>query len=458
MTSDLYTSDPNEEDSGGVHTNSGVGNKAAYLIAAGTADEPGGSFNGQTISGIGVTKAADIYYRVETVFLTSGSDYGDLGEALPQACDDLIGTDGITAGNCTQVGRAVTATEMESQPTEAADGDATAPEAPAATCPAGQEPRDLLFDDMEDPASDTNWTTDTLTPPPPPFIAHWGFDDVYAHSGTAHLFGEDSETVTDSTLEMAGDVTLPAGRASFLRFDHAYEFESEPGTNFDGGVLEISTDGGSTWHDIGSLLTDVGYNGTITDQFTNPLGGRDAFVNKSHGYRSSRATLTSLAGRNVRFRFRIGTDDLGGARGWFIDDVRISTCGPPGGTGPTGPAGGGSPTGGGTTSPPPVVTPPAGTPAATLASVKVRSCKARGKGKKLRVKCRLRSFGAVKRAKVKVTRKGKTVTRKTVKPSSNGTLTIKPARKLKKGTYKVTITLIGSDGKTRKLTAKLKVR
>jgi hypothetical protein len=45
-----------------------------------------------------------------------------------------------------------------------------------------------------------------------------------------------------------------------------------------------------------------------------------------------------------------------------------------------------------------------------------------------------------------------------VKPSK-GTLTLKPAHnKLKKGAYKVSITLIGSGGKKRKLSAKLKVR
>ena len=50
-------------DSGGVHSNSGVGNKTAYLISQ------GGSFNGQTITGIDVgdptlAKTAALYYDV----------------------------------------------------------------------------------------------------------------------------------------------------------------------------------------------------------------------------------------------------------------------------------------------------------------------------------------------------------------------------------------------------------
>ena len=67
-------------DSGGVHTNSGINNKAAYLMVE------GGSFNGQTVTALGITKVAAIYYEVQTNLLTSGADYADLHDALFQAC------------------------------------------------------------------------------------------------------------------------------------------------------------------------------------------------------------------------------------------------------------------------------------------------------------------------------------------------------------------------------------
>ena len=60
MHSVYYTADAQLQDNGGVHTNSGVNNKAAYLIAI------GGNFNGKTITGLGNTKAAKIYYEVQT--------------------------------------------------------------------------------------------------------------------------------------------------------------------------------------------------------------------------------------------------------------------------------------------------------------------------------------------------------------------------------------------------------
>ena len=83
MTSPLYAG--SSADSHGVHTNSSVGNKAAFLIT------DGGTFNGQTIFGLGQAKAALIYYELETTLLGPGSDYLDLFHALPQACTNIIG-------------------------------------------------------------------------------------------------------------------------------------------------------------------------------------------------------------------------------------------------------------------------------------------------------------------------------------------------------------------------------
>jgi Zn-dependent metalloprotease len=122
MTSSLYAADPTGIDAGGVHTNSGVGNRAAALITA------GGTLNGQTVQGLGIDKTAAVYYETLTAMLTSASDYADLAVALPQACRNLIGeAAGITETDCTQVDKAVLATEMATQPTTPG---AAAPEAP----------------------------------------------------------------------------------------------------------------------------------------------------------------------------------------------------------------------------------------------------------------------------------------------------------------------------------------
>ena len=135
-------------DNGGVHENSGVGGKAAFLIT------DGASFNGQTISGLGIEKALQIHYDAITNLLTSASDYQDYGNALRQACSDLVGEHEITATDCEQVEKTVQATEMETPPPSAAPARASA-------CAGGQTP-DLAFsDDLENPGSG-NWAAGSL--------------------------------------------------------------------------------------------------------------------------------------------------------------------------------------------------------------------------------------------------------------------------------------------------------
>jgi len=90
-----------------VHINSGVGNKAAYLIT------DGDTFNGYTVTGIGYAKAAKIYYEAQTNILTAASNYLALRNALNQACTTLTGTSGITSGDCTEVNEATLATDMD---------------------------------------------------------------------------------------------------------------------------------------------------------------------------------------------------------------------------------------------------------------------------------------------------------------------------------------------------------
>jgi bacillolysin len=104
VTSPLYYK--GTADNAGVHTNSGVNNKAAYLMT------DGGTFNGKTVTGLGITKVAKIYYEVQTKLLTSGSGYNDLYNALNQGCSNLVGTAGITADDCQQVRNATDAVEM----------------------------------------------------------------------------------------------------------------------------------------------------------------------------------------------------------------------------------------------------------------------------------------------------------------------------------------------------------
>ncbi|WP_088008368.1 M4 family metallopeptidase [Indiicoccus explosivorum] len=73
------------DDNGGVHWNSGISNKAAYLLAV------GGTHYGVTVNGIGTEKAGDIFYRTLTVYLTPNSTFSQYRSAAVQAATDLYG-------------------------------------------------------------------------------------------------------------------------------------------------------------------------------------------------------------------------------------------------------------------------------------------------------------------------------------------------------------------------------
>lgn len=305
MTSSYYNQDVNFLDNGGVHTNSGINNKAVYLMT------DGDTFNGKTVTGLGITKVAKIYYEAQTNLLTSGSNYYDLYQYLYQACLNLVGTSGITTGDCQQVRNATDAVEMNLEPTVGF-------EPIASLCPTVQVPNNLFFDDME---SSTNWTFSN-----PTGTNSWSFATGYAASGTKALYVDDVGSATESIASMKTGVTLPA--SAFLHFKHAFWFESDVlGNNYDGGVVEYSADGGSTWNHAETLYTaGKNYGGTLVYGGTT-LGGRSAFVNNSHGYVSSKYDLSSLATQTVRFRFREANDPVvAGPLGWVVDDVRVYTC------------------------------------------------------------------------------------------------------------------------------------
>jgi hypothetical protein len=379
-------------DQGGVHANAGVGNKAAFLVAAGpNGDGTSGSFNGVTMTGVSgdaterAIKTANVYYRVESL-LGSAATYRDLANALPQACAQLVGdllttpagTTSITSGDCTQVSRAVTATEMSTAPTKAGAHVPT----PAPYCTNGGGATTKRLDLFEsNPLSAGTYKRSHATAPDPYYgqksVGDWWWSKTrigyygdlpaptYQLKGSAaSLWGDDADPLyfdpdmnefsyQDARVRTANSVKAAAGL--FVRFDHAWEFEYSPyfdtsGTPygstkyFDGGRVEYSVDGGSRWYDAGAksavsgkaLLVNGGYNGKITNTDAlaygyadpNPLKGKPGYVGSSHGWTSSRLDLSSLKGKRVLLRWRIGADDRTGSLGWFVDNVRVYSCNP----------------------------------------------------------------------------------------------------------------------------------
>ena len=307
MKSPLYQK--TNTDNGGIHHNSGVNNKAIFLMV------DGGKFNKKTVTALGWDKVSTIYYEANTNLLSSASDYSDLYFALQQACTNLIGQHGIVAADCQEVKDALLAVQMNVPPTAGFN-----PDAPL--CPTGTitDPSLTLFeDDLE--SGSGNWSFTGLA---------WTLSSGYAGSGDNMLFASDENPYTDARATMSSGVPISGGK-TFLHFRHAYllDYFASLGTAsyYDGGVLEYSTDSGGTWKDAKPLFSaGKNYGPAIVSNTFNPLAGRAAFVGDSHGYVSSRYNLSSLAGKTVKFRWRLGTDQAVAAKGWYVDDVRVYKC------------------------------------------------------------------------------------------------------------------------------------
>jgi hypothetical protein len=131
---------------------------------------------------------------------------------------------------------------------------------------------------------------------------------------------EDIDGISDQRLVL-NPITVPAANNPRLRFWHTFAFER----GFDGGVIEISIDGGATYADAGPLILSGNYNGSVSTLYGNPLGGRNAWTGADIGAMTEVIVdLTAYAGQQVRFRWRVGTDSSVARPGWSIDDVRIT--------------------------------------------------------------------------------------------------------------------------------------
>ncbi len=149
---------------------------------------------------------------------------------------------------------------------------------------------------------------------------NWVISTDQSHSPTQAWYVPDDNVITDSRLWTLNPITVGGG--SQLSFWHLYQFE---GSNYDGSVLEISIDGGGTWDDLGPYITLNGYNGTVSTSFSNPLGGRTAWVGDLAAWTKVEVDLNSFAGQEVVIRWRIGCDTSVSDVGWYIDDVQITS-------------------------------------------------------------------------------------------------------------------------------------
>ncbi|HEX8660127.1 MAG TPA: M4 family metallopeptidase [Hymenobacter sp.] len=77
-------------DNGGVHTNSGVLNHWYYILAVGKSGTNEGG-NAYSVTGLGLTDAAKVAYRMESVYMVASTTYAQARSYSIQAATDLYG-------------------------------------------------------------------------------------------------------------------------------------------------------------------------------------------------------------------------------------------------------------------------------------------------------------------------------------------------------------------------------
>jgi Zn-dependent metalloprotease len=340
------------DDGGGVHSNSGVPNHAYAL----TVD--GGTYNGHTITGIGLTKAAAIYYRAMTEYQTPTTNFADHADSLAQACTDLVGAElkdlsvaakastpsneVIAAADCATLDEVAAAVELRQEPVQCNFAPLLDPNTPA-VCGPGFKQNVVWSEDFEDGlagwdtdkevvypvASGSPWVADSTLPGDRSGSAAYGpAPDQGQCDGTAADFSS-RDSIISPLIELPG----AGGKAPRLTFDHYVLTEA----GFDGGNVKIKVEDAAKWTVIPAAAYVFNAPGTLATEAagnTNPMAGEPGFSGTDGGvpngsWGQSQINLAKAGatpGDTIQLRFDIGRDGCGGIDGWYIDDIKVSTC------------------------------------------------------------------------------------------------------------------------------------
>jgi subtilisin family serine protease len=159
----------------------------------------------------------------------------------------------------------------------------------------------------------------------------WALTIADARSPSHAWFSPDVATVTDDSLWHTAPFAAASGTT--LTFWHRYDLEAygSSSTGYDGGVIEISADGGSTWQDLEPYITQNPYDHTISAYYASPIAGRQAWSGDSGSWQQVEVDLSFFAGQNVQVRWRLACDNSVARVGWYVDDVKVITPLPPNG-------------------------------------------------------------------------------------------------------------------------------
>ena len=167
----------------------------------------------------------------------------------------------------------------------------------------------------------------------------------YSDTGANTAWVDDTNDFADISLYSAVYGVVNIGVTPTVSFRHSYVLwapDAGPSYNgaYDGGVLEVSINGGD-FTDItasGGAITSGGYSTYLDSSFDNPIAqaplnpARSVWSGNSGGFKtvSVRIPTTAFNG-TVQFRWRLGTEGGGRAydthAGWWIDSLDYTALG-----------------------------------------------------------------------------------------------------------------------------------
>ena len=178
------------------------------------------------------------------------------------------------------------------------------------------------FDGVTPPALPTGWMAAVVSGGMAPWATSASYPDSSPNSVAASTIGN----VSDNRLT-SPSVTVPLN-SSQLSFRHRWLLEDQ----FDGGVLEISINGGAFTDIIaaGGSFVSGGYNGTISTGYSSPIGGQQAWTgDSSSSYTTTVVNLPqSAAGQQTQFRWRLACDSSVSPAGavWRVDSIILNSA------------------------------------------------------------------------------------------------------------------------------------
>ena len=171
----------------------------------------------------------------------------------------------------------------------------------------------VFEDSVLNPTLSSDWTSTSST------TTKWDISNTRSYSPDYSYFSHNLDLPSDEKLTLTNAITLGATPPD-LTFRHWFNSES----TYDGGVLEVSTNGGTTWTDMQSNIYSGGYT-TLMDTST-VLKNRRAWSGTSgNKFIRTKVRLTPYANQSIKFRFRFTSDNGTAAEGWYVDNIAIKS-------------------------------------------------------------------------------------------------------------------------------------